>query len=126
MAAPFIVTTADEVSRMSWPGDGALPDLRVVALGGGTGLPTVLRGLRAQPREPHPGGAHGARARFLQGRGPGRAAARGPRPGFARDRPGRHAPRGALRRYRGRGRVPNGERAEPDPQGAAPSGRHAG
>jgi uncharacterized cofD-like protein len=54
MAAPSIVTTADEVSRMSWPGDGALPDLRVVALGGGTGLPTVLRGLRARLFEAHP------------------------------------------------------------------------
>src|SRR2546425_3810464 len=34
------------VSRSSGPGEPARPDLRVVALGGGTGLPTVLRGLR--------------------------------------------------------------------------------
>ena len=47
MAIPSIVATAAEASRVSWPSDGALPDLRVVALGGGTGLPMVLRGLRA-------------------------------------------------------------------------------
>jgi len=47
MAAPSILTTANEASRVSLPGHGAPPDLRVVALGGGTGLPTVLRGLRA-------------------------------------------------------------------------------
>jgi len=36
-----------EASLLSLPGDVAFSDLRVVALGGGTGLPTVLRGLRA-------------------------------------------------------------------------------
>jgi uncharacterized cofD-like protein len=36
-----------EASRLSLPGDAAFSDLRMVALGGGTGLPTVLRGLRA-------------------------------------------------------------------------------
>lgn len=46
MAAPSIVTTVHEASRLNVPAD-ALSDLRVVALGGGTGLPTVLRGLRA-------------------------------------------------------------------------------
>ena len=47
MAVPSIVTTAHEATRVSLPSDGTLSDLRVVALGGGTGLPTVLRGLRA-------------------------------------------------------------------------------
>jgi len=46
MAAPSIVTTAHEAWQVNVPAD-ALADLRVVALGGGTGLPTVLRGLRA-------------------------------------------------------------------------------
>jgi len=46
MAAPSIVTTVHEESRLNVPAE-ALSDLRVVALGGGTGLPTVLRGLRA-------------------------------------------------------------------------------
>ncbi|HEY7540073.1 MAG TPA: uridine diphosphate-N-acetylglucosamine-binding protein YvcK [Methylomirabilota bacterium] len=54
MAAPPVVTTANEASRLSPPGDEALPDLRVVALGGGTGLPTVLRGLRAGLFDSHP------------------------------------------------------------------------
>lgn len=35
------------MSRSSGRGEPARPDLHVVALGGGTGLPTVLRGLRA-------------------------------------------------------------------------------
>jgi len=54
MAASPVVTTANEASRLSLPADEALPDLRVVALGGGTGLPTVLRGLRAGLFESHP------------------------------------------------------------------------
>jgi uncharacterized cofD-like protein len=54
MAASSVVTTANEASRMSLPEDGGLPALRVVALGGGTGLPTVLRGLRAGLFESHP------------------------------------------------------------------------
>jgi uncharacterized cofD-like protein len=54
MTAPSVVTSANEASRLSAPRDGALPDLRVVALGGGTGLPTVLRGLRAGLFESHP------------------------------------------------------------------------
>jgi len=57
MTAPSVVTAAETASRSSLPRDEALPDLRVVALGGGTGLPTVLRGLRAglfdsQPWDP--------------------------------------------------------------------------
>jgi uncharacterized cofD-like protein len=47
MAALSVVTTAHEASYLSVSGDGAQSDLRVVALGGGTGLPMVLRGLRA-------------------------------------------------------------------------------
>ena len=47
MAAPSVVTNASEALRVNAPRRGELPDLRVVALGGGTGLPTVLRGLRA-------------------------------------------------------------------------------
>jgi len=54
MAASSVAGTANEESRLSPPGDGALLDLRVVALGGGTGLPTVLRGLRAGLFESHP------------------------------------------------------------------------
>ena len=54
MAAPSVVTTASEASRLSAPRHGDLPDLRVVALGGGTGLPTVLRGLRAGLFESYP------------------------------------------------------------------------
>src|SRR5215470_15779269 len=54
MAASPVVTTANEASRLSLPANQALPDLRVVALGGGTGLPTVLRGLRAGLFESHP------------------------------------------------------------------------
>jgi uncharacterized cofD-like protein len=54
MAAPPVVTIASEASRLSAPGDGDLPDLRVVALGGGTGLPMVLRGLRAGLFESYP------------------------------------------------------------------------
>jgi uncharacterized cofD-like protein len=46
MAAPSVVMTANDASRSSLAADG-LHDLRVVALGGGTGLPAVLRGLRA-------------------------------------------------------------------------------
>src|SRR5215470_3457332 len=53
MAAPSIVTTVHEESRLNVPAE-ALSDLRVVALGGGTGLPTVLRGLRAGLFESHP------------------------------------------------------------------------
>jgi uncharacterized cofD-like protein len=47
MAAASVVTTTNEALRVSLPEDVGIPDLRVVALGGGTGLPTVLRGLRA-------------------------------------------------------------------------------
>src|SRR5207245_10743693 len=47
MAAASVVTIANEASRVNLPEEGGFPDLRVVALGGGTGLPTVLRGLRA-------------------------------------------------------------------------------
>ncbi len=47
MALPFVLTTAGEAARSSSPSDPAAADLRVVALGGGTGLPTVLQGLRA-------------------------------------------------------------------------------
>src|SRR5437870_13876472 len=47
MAAASVVTITSEASRVNLPEEGGLPDLRVVALGGGTGLPTVLRGLRA-------------------------------------------------------------------------------
>ncbi|HVQ16361.1 MAG TPA: 2-phospho-L-lactate transferase CofD family protein, partial [Vicinamibacterales bacterium] len=54
MAASSVAGTANQESRSSLPGDGALLDLRVVALGGGTGLPTVLRGLRAGLFESHP------------------------------------------------------------------------
>lgn len=54
MAAPSVVTIANEATRVSLPGDGALPDLRVVALGGGTGLPAVLRGLRGGLCDAHP------------------------------------------------------------------------
>src|SRR6266581_91841 len=54
MPASSVVTTADEASRLNLPGDGALSDLRVVALGGGTGLPAVLRGLRAGLFESYP------------------------------------------------------------------------
>src|SRR5262245_62637792 len=53
MAAPSVVMTAGDVSRSSPAGDGQ-HDLRVVALGGGTGLPAVLRGLRAGLFESHP------------------------------------------------------------------------
>jgi len=47
MAPSSLITSATTVSRSSGLGEPARPDLRVVALGGGTGLPTVLRGLRA-------------------------------------------------------------------------------
>ena len=47
MAAVSVVTTAGTAPRVNVAEEGPLSDLRVVALGGGTGLPTVLRGLRA-------------------------------------------------------------------------------
>src|SRR3989449_10566975 len=46
MAPSSHITSATTVSRSSGRGEPARPDLRVVALGGGTGLPTVLRRLR--------------------------------------------------------------------------------
>src|SRR2546426_6156436 len=46
MAPSSHITSATTVSHSSGRGEPARPDLRVVALGGGTGLPTVLRGLR--------------------------------------------------------------------------------
>ena len=54
MAVSSVFTTASEAARVSPAGNGAVPDLRVVALGGGTGLPTVLRGLRATLFESYP------------------------------------------------------------------------
>src|SRR2546426_8824799 len=54
MAAASVVTIASEASRVNPPEEGGLPDLRVVALGGGTGLPTVLRGLCAGLFESYP------------------------------------------------------------------------
>ena len=54
MAVPSVVTTAHEAFSVNTPEDAALPALRVVALGGGTGLPTVLRGLRAGLFDSHP------------------------------------------------------------------------
>jgi|SRR5882724_1500495 len=47
MAPPSVMTSVNPVSSSNGLGDPTLPDLRVVAVGGGTGLPTVLRGLRA-------------------------------------------------------------------------------
>ncbi len=47
MAPSSLITSATPVSHSSGRGEPARPDPRVVALGGGTGLPTVLRGLRA-------------------------------------------------------------------------------
>ncbi len=47
MAPSSLITSATPVSHSGGRGEPARPDLRVVALGGGTGLPTVLRGLRA-------------------------------------------------------------------------------
>src|SRR5438067_2914112 len=47
MAAASVVTIASEASRVNPPEEGGLPDRCIVALSGGTGLPTVLRGLRA-------------------------------------------------------------------------------
>src|SRR5437879_13848071 len=54
MAAASVVTIASEASRVNPPEEGGLPDLRIVALGGGTGLPTVLHGLRAGLFESYP------------------------------------------------------------------------
>jgi uncharacterized cofD-like protein len=54
MSATSVVTTANEAARVNSSEDGGLRDLRVVALGGGTGLPTVLRGLRAGLFESYP------------------------------------------------------------------------
>jgi len=54
MPGPSVVTTANEASHLNLPGVGTLSDLRVVALGGGTGLPAVLRGLRAGLFESYP------------------------------------------------------------------------
>jgi len=54
MAASSAVATANDAARVNSPEDGGLPALRVVALGGGTGLPAVLRGLRAGLFESHP------------------------------------------------------------------------
>src|SRR6266850_748584 len=47
MAPPSVMTSVNPVSSSNGLGDPTLPDLRVVAVGGGTGLPTVLRSLRA-------------------------------------------------------------------------------
>src|SRR6266511_2553610 len=47
MTPSSLITSATPVSHSSGRGEPARPDPRVVALGGGTGLPTVLRGLRA-------------------------------------------------------------------------------
>lgn len=55
------VATASCPSRFSTP---APPDLRVVALGGGTGLPTVLRGLRASLFDSRPWDADRDQARL--------------------------------------------------------------
>src|SRR5207237_10724425 len=54
MAAASVGTIAREGSRVNPPEEGGLPDLRIVALGGGTGLPTVLHGLRAGLFESYP------------------------------------------------------------------------
>src|SRR5882672_8008582 len=54
MAAPSILTTADEARAMTTPAPRPSSDLRVVALGGGTGLPAVLRGLRGALFESSP------------------------------------------------------------------------
>jgi len=48
MAPSSLMTSATTVSSSSGRGEPSRPDLRVVALGGGTGLPTVLRGLRVE------------------------------------------------------------------------------
>mgnify|MGYP003693754987 CR=1 FL=1 len=56
MAASSVAWTANEESRLSLP--GALAPFSTTSaswpLGGGTGLPTVLRGLRAGLFESHP------------------------------------------------------------------------
>jgi uncharacterized cofD-like protein len=57
MTASSALSTAHEPFGVNAPEDAGLPALRVVALGGGTGLPTVLRGLRvglfeSQPWDP--------------------------------------------------------------------------
>lgn len=54
MAASSVVTTVHGAFGVNTPEDAGLPALRVVALGGGTGLPMVLRGLRAGLFESHP------------------------------------------------------------------------
>ena len=54
MAVSSVVTTAHGAFGVNTPEDAGLPALRIVALGGGTGLPTVLRGLRAGLFESHP------------------------------------------------------------------------
>src|SRR5262245_60959011 len=54
MAASSVLSTAHEPFGVNAPEDAGLPALRVVALGGGTGLPTVLRGLRAGLFESQP------------------------------------------------------------------------
>src|SRR5258705_7947921 len=54
MAACSVVAAVNEALHVNVPEDGGLPDLRVVAVGGGPGLPTVLRGLRAGLFESHP------------------------------------------------------------------------
>jgi len=46
MALSSRIAPVDAVTHSSRLGELPRPDLRVVALGGGTGLPTVLRGLR--------------------------------------------------------------------------------
>jgi uncharacterized cofD-like protein len=63
MAAQSVVMTANDAARSSPAGDGR-NDLRVVALGGGTGLPAVLRGLRAGLFESCPWDAERDRTRL--------------------------------------------------------------
>jgi uncharacterized cofD-like protein len=52
--AASLVSTPHEPFGVNAPEDAGLPAVRVVALGGGTGLPTVLRGLRAGLFESQP------------------------------------------------------------------------
>lgn len=54
MASSSVIASVTTVSSSNGLGDPARSDLRVVALGGGTGLPTVLRGLRAALCESRP------------------------------------------------------------------------